>query len=117
MQMMQQLTGIGFILYFGAIFLTRLGTIKNPFLIVLITTLVNVCSTPVSFFLVEKFGRRKILSIDGSRMVISQLIVGIIGVTAGMSFANIPSLPSTTSTCPTWFASSSTYKSQNMSQN
>ena len=88
MQMMQQLTGINFILYFGAIFFTSLDTIKNPFLIVLITTLVNVCSTPVSFYLIEKFGRRTILVVGGSGMVISQFIVGIVGVTAGMYFLN-----------------------------
>lgn len=83
MQMMQQLTGINFILYFGVVFFESLGTISNPFLIQLITTLVNVCSTPVSFWLVERFGRRHILIIGGTFMVISQYIVGIIGVTAG----------------------------------
>ncbi|KAL2036765.1 hypothetical protein N7G274_010489 [Stereocaulon virgatum] len=83
MQMMQQLTGINFIFYFGTVFFTSLGTISNPFLISLITTLVNVCSTPISFWTVERFGRRKILIIGGSGMVIMPYIVGIIGVTAG----------------------------------
>ncbi|KAF6218010.1 hypothetical protein HO133_006422 [Letharia lupina] len=85
MQMMQQLTGINFIFYFGTVFFTSLGTIKNPFLISLITTLVNVCSTPISFWTVERFGRRKILIIGGTGMIIMQFIVGIIGVTAGKS--------------------------------
>ena len=53
------------------------------FLIQLITTLVNVCSTPISFYIVERFGRRKILLLGGSFMVIAQYIVGIIGVTSG----------------------------------
>lgn len=88
MQMMQQLTGINFIFYFGTVFFTSLGTISNPFLITLITTLVNVCSTPVSFWTVERFGRRKILIIGGSGMVIMQFIVGIIGVTAGRASVN-----------------------------
>ncbi|KAL8636185.1 MAG: hypothetical protein Q9228_006392 [Teloschistes exilis] len=83
MQMMQQLTGINFIFYFGTVFFKSLGTIPNPFLISLITTLVNVCSTPLSFWTVERFGRRKILIIGGTGMVIMQFIVGIIGVTAG----------------------------------
>ena len=83
MQMMQQLTGINFILYFGVIFFQSLGTIRNPFLIQLISSLVNTCSTPVSFYLIEKFGRRKILIYGGSGMVISQFIVAIVGVTAG----------------------------------
>ena len=88
MQMMQQLTGINFIFYFGTIFFTSLGTIKNPFLITLITTLVNVCSTPISFYTVERFGRRKLLIVGASGMVIMQFIVGIIGVTAGKESKN-----------------------------
>jgi len=61
LQMMQQWTGINFIFYFGTTFFKQLGTIKNPFLISLITTLVNVCSTPISFYIVEKLGRRTIM--------------------------------------------------------
>lgn len=103
LQMMQQLTGINFIFYYGVVFFTSLGTIKNPFLskqslltsyfsvaiadsassVSLITTLVNVLSTPISFWMVERFGRRNLLIFGGTGMVISQYIVGIIGVTAG----------------------------------
>lgn len=83
MQMMQQLTGINFIFYFGTVFFTSLGTIKNPFLITLITSLVNTCSTPVSFYTVERFGRRKLLIVGATGMIIMQFIVGIVGVTAG----------------------------------
>lgn len=83
MQMMQQLTGINFIFYFGTVFFQSLGTISNPFLISLVTTLVNVCSTPISFYTVERFGRRKILLVGAGGMITMQYIVGIIGVTAG----------------------------------
>ena len=83
MQMMQQLTGINFIFYFGTVFFQQLGTISNPFLISLITTLVNVCSTPVSFYIVEKLGRRTILLYGSIGMITMQFIVGIIGATAG----------------------------------
>lgn len=85
---MQQLTGINFIFYFGTVFFKSLGTIKNPFLISLITTLVNVCSTPISFYTVERFGRRKLLIIGASGMITMQFIVGIIGVTAGKESNN-----------------------------
>lgn len=85
MQMMQQLTGINFIFYFGTVFFQSLGTIGNPFLISLITTLVNVCSTPLSFYMVEAFGRRRILIWGALGMIIAQFIVGIIGVTAGQN--------------------------------
>ncbi|KFY06210.1 hypothetical protein V491_08783, partial [Pseudogymnoascus sp. VKM F-3775] len=85
LQMMQQLTGINFIFYFGTVFFTALGTISNPFLISLVTTLVNVLSTPLAFWIVERFGRRRILIIGAMGMIIAQFIVGIIGVTAGAS--------------------------------
>ncbi|KAH8809151.1 general substrate transporter [Xylogone sp. PMI_703] len=83
LQMMQQLTGINFIFYFGTTFFQQLGTIKNPFLMSLITTLVNVCSTPISFYIIEKFGRRPIMIYGALGMFICEFIVGIIGVTAG----------------------------------
>jgi sugar porter (SP) family MFS transporter len=83
LQAMQQLTGINFIFYFGTVFFTQLGTIKNPFLIELITALVNVCSTPISFYIVERLGRRTILLYGAMSMIVMQLIVGIVGDTAG----------------------------------
>jgi len=83
LQMMQQLTGINFIFYYGVVFFKSLGTIKNSFLISLITTLVNVCSTPIAFYIVEKYGRRRMLILGGSGMVIFQFLVAIIGVTVG----------------------------------
>ncbi|KAH7370935.1 general substrate transporter [Rhexocercosporidium sp. MPI-PUGE-AT-0058] len=79
-QMMQQWTGVNFIFYYGTTFFTSLGTIKNPFLISLITTLVNVCSTPLSFWIIERFGRRSIMIWGAIGMVICQFIVAIIGV-------------------------------------
>jgi len=90
MQMMQQLTGINFIFYFGTVFFKSLGSISNPFLISLITTLVNVLSTPFSFYIIERFGRRRILLCGATGMIISQFIVGIIGVTAGKSSSSSP---------------------------
>ncbi|MCJ1413819.1 hypothetical protein MMC32_000144 [Xylographa parallela] len=83
MQMMQQLTGINFIFYFGTVFFQSLGTISNPFLITLITSLVNTCSTPLSFWMIERFGRRSILIFGAMGMIVAQFIVGIVGVTAG----------------------------------
>jgi hypothetical protein len=83
MQMMQQLTGINFISYFGTVFFTSLG-IFNPFLITLIITLVNTCAT-ISFWTIKKFGRRQILLLGAMSMIISQFIVVIIGSTAGQS--------------------------------
>ena len=79
LQMMQQWTGVNFIFYFGSNFFKSLGTIQNPFLISLITTLVNVCSTPISFWSIERFGRRPLLIWGAFGMVVCQFIVAITG--------------------------------------
>ena len=79
MQMMQQWTGCNFVFYFGTTFFQQLGTIQNAFLISLITTLVNVCSTPISFYTMEKLGRRPLLIWGALGMVICQFIVAIVG--------------------------------------
>lgn len=83
LQMMQQWTGVNFIFYFGTTFFQDLGTIKNPFLISLITTLVNVCSTPIAFWAIERVGRRPLLIWGALGMVICQFIVAIAGTVDG----------------------------------
>jgi len=83
LQMMQQWTGINFIFYFGTTFFKELQTIHNAFLISIITTIVNVVSTPISFYIIEKYGRRTILIWGACGMFICEFIVGIVGVTAG----------------------------------
>lgn len=79
LQMMQQWTGINFIFYYSTVFLQSLGTIKNPFLMSLIFTLINVCSTPLSFWTVERFGRRTILIYGALGMLVCEFIVGAVG--------------------------------------
>lgn len=49
----------------------------------IITTLVNVCSTPISFYTIERFGRRTILIYGALGMLVCEFIVAIVGVTAG----------------------------------
>ena len=90
LQMMQQLTGINFIFYFGPVFFKQLGTISNVFLMSLVTTLVNMLSTPVSFVLVERLGRRTILIWGAAAMVVMQFIVAILGSTQGKQSAHNP---------------------------
>ena len=85
LQMMQQWTGVNFIFYFGTTFFQDLGTISNPFLIGLITTLVNVCSTPISFWAIEKVGRRPLLIWGAVGMFTCEFIVAIVGVTDGQN--------------------------------
>lgn len=89
MQMMQQWTGVNFIFYYSTPFLQSTHAISNTFLISLIFTLVNVCSTPLSFWMVERFGRRPILIYGALGMLICEFIVGIIGVTIGFDHTHI----------------------------
>ncbi|KFH40908.1 glucose transporter rco-like protein [Hapsidospora chrysogenum ATCC 11550] len=85
LQMMQQWTGVNFIFYYSTPFLQSTGAIENSFLISLIFTLVNVLSTPLSFWTVERFGRRTILIVGAFGMLVSQFIVAIVGVTVGFN--------------------------------
>jgi len=92
LQMMQQWTGVNFIFYFGTTFFKTLGTIKNPFLISLVTTLVNVLSTPISFWAIERFGRRSLLIWGAAGMVVCQFIVAIVGVTTNQGQAAVSAM-------------------------
>ncbi|KAH0148929.1 putative glucose transporter rco-3, partial [Aureobasidium melanogenum] len=85
LQMMQQWTGVNFIFYYSTPFLQSTGAISNAFLISLIFTLVNVCSTPISFWTVERFGRRPLLIWGAFGMLICQLIVAVVGLTVGFN--------------------------------
>lgn len=89
LQMMQQWTGVNFIFYYSTPFLQSTGAISNTFLISLIFTLVNVCSTPISFYTVEKLGRRPLLVWGALGMLICQFLVAIIGVTVGFNHTHM----------------------------
>ena len=88
----QQWTGPVFIFYFGITFFQELGTIKNPFLIGIITTLINVCSSTISFWTFDRFGRRAVLVWGLIGMMTCQFIVGIIGTTAGQNHSAVSAL-------------------------
>lgn len=95
LQMMQQWTGVNFIFYYSTPFLKSTGAISNTFLISLIFTLVNVCSTPISFYTVEKFGRRFLLVWGAFGMLVCQFLVAIIGVTVGFNHTHSIGVDST----------------------
>ena len=85
LQMMQQWTGVNFIFYYSTPFLESTGALTNSFAISMIFTAVNVGSTPLSFWTVERFGRRTILIIGAFGMLVCQFLVAIIGVTVGFN--------------------------------
>jgi MFS transporter, SP family, sugar:H+ symporter len=60
LQMFQQWTGVNFVFYYGTQFFKQSG-IKNPFTITIATSVVNVGSTPLSWWAIEHYGRRKLL--------------------------------------------------------
>jgi sugar porter (SP) family MFS transporter len=85
LQMMQQWTGVNFIFYYSTTFLLSTGAITDAFLTSMIFTIINVCSTPLSFYAVEKFGRRMLLLVGAFGMLVCQLLVATIGVTQGFN--------------------------------
>ncbi|RCI16786.1 hypothetical protein L249_2547 [Ophiocordyceps polyrhachis-furcata BCC 54312] len=89
LQMMQQWTGVNFIFYYSTPFLQSTGAISNSFLISMIFTLVNVLSTPLSFWTVERFGRRTILILGALGMLVCQFIVAVVGVTVGFDHTHL----------------------------
>lgn len=100
LQMLQQLTGVNFIcksslcrylqcqtnfktVYYGTSFFQRAG-FKQPFVITMITSCVNVASTFPGLYLVEKWGRRNLLLFGAIGMAVCQFIVAITGTVAGV---------------------------------
>ncbi|SMN19896.1 similar to Saccharomyces cerevisiae YDL138W RGT2 Plasma membrane high glucose sensor that regulates glucose transport [Maudiozyma saulgeensis] len=78
-QAFQQFSGINFIFYYGVNFFNSTG-VHNSYIISLTTYAVNVLFNIPGLFFVEYFGRRKILLCGGIIMTISNLIIGIVGV-------------------------------------
>ena len=78
LQALQQLTGVNFIFYYGTSYFQNSG-ISNPFIISVITDVVNVVSTVPGLYLVEKWGRRSLLMFGAIGMSVSQLIVASVG--------------------------------------
>ena len=68
---------------------SQTGAISNSFLISLIFTLINVCSTPISFWTVEWLGRRPLLLWGALGMLICQFMVAIIGDTVGFNHTHM----------------------------
>lgn len=79
LQTCQQATGINFLFYYNTTFFQQVGVV-NPFLISLVTTVVNVACTPLSFYAIEKFGRRALLFWGAVAMCICEFIIAIVGV-------------------------------------
>jgi len=86
LQILQQLSGCNFIFYYNTTFFTRIN-IKSPYVIALITTIVNMVSTIPGMFLVESLGRRRLLMIGAGGMAVCQLVVASVGTAIPDSYA------------------------------
>jgi SP family sugar:H+ symporter-like MFS transporter len=67
--------------YYGTTFFQSSG-VDNPFTVTIITNVVNVVSTPISFYTIEKFGRRTLLIYGAALMLICEFIIAIVGTAA-----------------------------------
>jgi MFS transporter, SP family, sugar:H+ symporter len=81
LQMFQQWTGVNFIFYYGTTFFQQSG-INKPFTITIITNVVNVLSTPLSFYTIERFGRRSLLIYGAILMIFCEFTIAIVGTVA-----------------------------------
>ncbi|KAI1326957.1 general substrate transporter [Xylariaceae sp. FL0255] len=81
LQILQQLTGINFIMYYGTTFFTGAG-VSNPFVISLVLNIINVVSTIPGLFVVESWGRRNLLIVGSIGMAICQLTIAIFSTVA-----------------------------------
>ncbi|KAK7053785.1 putative glucose transporter rco-3 [Favolaschia claudopus] len=86
LQAWQQLTGINFIFYFGTSFFQQAGiTSPSPFIITIIADVVNTAMTIIGVNLIDKVGRRRLLLIGATGMMVCEYIIAIVGVTAGQT--------------------------------
>lgn len=88
LQMLQQLTGINFIMYYGTTFFTSAG-VSDPFLISLVMNVINVVSTIPGLFVVETWGRRKLLLVGAMGMACCQLVIAIFSTIASDSQSSL----------------------------
>jgi sugar porter (SP) family MFS transporter len=86
LQMLQQLSGCNFIFYYGTTFFGHIG-IQSPYIVALVTNIVNVVSTIPGMILVESLGRRRLLIIGAGGMAVAQLLVASVGTALPDSYA------------------------------
>lgn len=82
LQMLQQLTGINFIMYYSTTFFDGAG-VQSPYTKSLIINVINVVSTIPGLLVIESWGRRKLLMIGAVGMAICQLFMATFATAAG----------------------------------
>ncbi|KAK2003855.1 glucose transporter rco-3 [Colletotrichum falcatum] len=82
LQMLQQLTGINFIMYYSTSFFDG-AKVENPYLKALIINIINVVSTVPGLLVIESWGRRKLLMVGAMGMAVCQLLIASFTTAAG----------------------------------
>ncbi|SPO02224.1 probable RCO3 - probable glucose transporter [Cephalotrichum gorgonifer] len=82
LQILQQLSGINFIMYYSTTFFTGAG-IEDPYTKSLILNVINVVATVPGIMVIESWGRRKLLIIGAIGMAVCQLLIASFTAAAG----------------------------------
>ena len=77
-QMLQQMTGANFFFYYGTTIFSAVG-LDNPFVTQIILGAVNVITTFPGLYMVEKYGRRKCLTLGASWMFMCYMVFASLG--------------------------------------
>ncbi|RMJ11551.1 putative glucose transporter rco-3 [Fusarium kuroshium] len=85
LQMLQQLTGINFIMYYSTTFFGGAG-VESPYTKSLIINIINVVSTIPGLLVIEHWGRRKLLMIGAIGMAACQLLMASFNTATGPNF-------------------------------
>lgn len=88
LQMLQQLTGINFIMYYSTSFFDGAG-VEDPYTKSLILNLINVVSTIPGLCVIEHWGRRKLLMVGALGMAACQLLMASFTTAAGKDLKNV----------------------------
>lgn len=82
LQSLQQLTGINFIMYYSTSFFNGAG-VDSPYTKSLIINIINVVSTFPGLFVIESWGRRKLLMVGAIGMAACQLLMATFTTVVG----------------------------------
>ncbi|TDZ40157.1 putative glucose transporter rco-3 [Colletotrichum spinosum] len=82
LQILQQLTGINFIMYYSTSFFDG-AKLEDPYLKALIINIINVVSTIPGLLVIESWGRRKLLMVGAIGMAVCQLLIASFTTAAG----------------------------------
>ncbi|ODA79500.1 hypothetical protein RJ55_05093 [Drechmeria coniospora] len=88
LQMLQQLTGINFIMYYSTTFFGGVG-VSSPYTKSLVINIINVVSTIPGLLIIESWGRRRLLMVGAMGMAVCQLLMASFSAAAGQDLQDV----------------------------